>query len=338
MAWAVERDFDRVMRRKLKKVTNTSKQSELGSWKSELQLQQHFGGAQFPEACRQASNYIRMAKHFGDAFVEYNSWTDAETYLLVERLSSTSTSEEWQEVVEMIDESETFALESFRLKAKRKFAIANKLSLEEVALEDVQGSPQGLQGWADMVISVPGIEQVDDGSSVASVACPVTPASKADKRKREASPPTGEKPAGKQGGNGKGKAKPKSSAASKHNKEQEKKAKELLCMLERSQQIVDRVVGEADRFPSEWTWCKPLLQEFRCKQEEFQKTLNPAGAEDLTEFINEFRLSIITPAALKDLKKNHKDNYFQLLSVFIDRCNSICEQSHSRTPKKIVGL
>ncbi|CAE7884902.1 unnamed protein product, partial [Symbiodinium sp. KB8] len=136
-----------------------------------------------------------------------------------------------------------------------------------------------------------------------------------------ASPPTGEKPAGKQGGNGKGKAKPKSSAASKHNKEQEKKAKELLCMLERSQQIVDRVVGEADRFPSEWTWCKPLLQEFRCKQEEFQKTLNPAGAEDLTEFINEFRLSIITPAALKDLKKNHKDNYFQLLSVFIDRMN-----------------
>ena len=336
MAWAVERDFDKVLRKKLKKVTNTTKQSELGSWKSELQLQNHFGGAQFPEACRQASNYIRMAKHFGDAFVEYNTWTDAETYLLVERLCSTSTSEEWQEVVEMIDESETFALESFRLKARRKYALANHMSLEDVSNEDVEKSPEGIQAWADMALC-----QVEDKDKSSTTTAPVTPAAKPGKRQREASPPTGEKPtgppdnpSGQAGGKPKiAKAKSKSTAASRHNRDLEKKAKELLCLTERGNQVIDRVTAESARSPSEWAWSKPLLEEFRAKQEEFQKLLNPPGAEDITEFINEYRLSIISPTALKDLKKNHKDDYFHLLSVFIDRCNSICEQSHNRTQK-----
>ncbi|CAE6971965.1 unnamed protein product [Symbiodinium sp. CCMP2592] len=274
-----------------------------------------------------------MCKLFPDTFVEWNAWADAENYLLVERLSSSSTSEEWQEVVEMMDEGETFELESVRLKARRKYAASHQLSLEDVSLEDVVASPHGLQGWAEMVISVPGIEQVDDGASQAgtTVSTMATPQSK---RKREDSPTTDEKPPGKSksGKNGGHKPKPKakSCAASKNNKAQEKKAKELLCLYERGQQIVDRVVGEADRFPSEWSWCKPLLEEYRSKQDEFQKSLHPSGAEDLTEFINEFRLTLISPTALKDLKKAQKDHYYRLLTVFIDRCNSICEQSHGR--------
>ena len=99
MSWGLAKDFDMDLRKGIKKITNTSKQSELGSWKSERQLQQHSGGAQFSEACRHEPNYVRMAKHFSEAFVECSHWKPTcwwlETYLLVERLSPTSTIEGW---------------------------------------------------------------------------------------------------------------------------------------------------------------------------------------------------------------------------------------------------
>ena len=64
MTWSIERDFDVVVKKRIRSITNKTKQSELGSWKNELQLQNHFGGAQYPEACRQAANYISMRKQF----------------------------------------------------------------------------------------------------------------------------------------------------------------------------------------------------------------------------------------------------------------------------------
>ena len=41
-------------------------EGEIGSWKSELQLQVHFGGADQPEAVRQATNYIGNCKLYED--------------------------------------------------------------------------------------------------------------------------------------------------------------------------------------------------------------------------------------------------------------------------------
>ena len=46
---------------------NTNKQSELGSWKSELQLRVHYGGAEHEEAKRQAACYVEMCRKFRDA-------------------------------------------------------------------------------------------------------------------------------------------------------------------------------------------------------------------------------------------------------------------------------
>ena len=87
--------------------------------------------------------------------MEYNGWTQTETYLLVEKLSSSTRQEEWAEVVQQFDKSDTLKLESYRLKAMRKYAASMKIPFESVEPEEVETSPHGLQGWAEMNAPAP---------------------------------------------------------------------------------------------------------------------------------------------------------------------------------------
>ena len=64
--WALERDFNFISQKRVRSLTQAVKREEIGSWKSELQLQVHFGGADQPEAVRQATNYIRNCKLYED--------------------------------------------------------------------------------------------------------------------------------------------------------------------------------------------------------------------------------------------------------------------------------
>ena len=93
-----------------------------------------------------------------EIFVMHNTWTDAENYLLVEKLVSKTEEEAWKEVAEKCDGSGTYETESYKCKAIRKYAIYNGLAVEAVTLETVQSSPAGLVGWAEMNVVVPGID------------------------------------------------------------------------------------------------------------------------------------------------------------------------------------
>ena len=64
--WAVRRDFEQVLKKRVKSIKHAVKQTEVGTWKSELQLAVHFGGANHPEAQRQARCYMEMCQHFQD--------------------------------------------------------------------------------------------------------------------------------------------------------------------------------------------------------------------------------------------------------------------------------
>ena len=64
--WAVQRSFEFVRRKRVKSVATKTKQEEIGVWKNELQLAVHFGGANEPEAKRQASNYVKRCRDFED--------------------------------------------------------------------------------------------------------------------------------------------------------------------------------------------------------------------------------------------------------------------------------
>ena len=65
-SWAMDRSFDTVLKKRIKTISTKVKQEEIGVWKSELQLQQHFGGVDQPEAQRQASNYIKNCRKWED--------------------------------------------------------------------------------------------------------------------------------------------------------------------------------------------------------------------------------------------------------------------------------
>ena len=128
MSWSISRSFDSVLKKRVRCIKNVTKQKELGSWKSELQLRMVYGGVEHPEAIRQASNYIAMCRKFPDAFVEFNEWTLAENFLLVEKLSSSTQAEEWKEIAEQCDSSSTFETEAYELKARRKYAASKGCS------------------------------------------------------------------------------------------------------------------------------------------------------------------------------------------------------------------
>ena len=64
--WAMNRNFDFISRKRSHTISTMTKQEEIGSWKSELQLQAHFGGVDQPEAQRQAANYIASCKKYED--------------------------------------------------------------------------------------------------------------------------------------------------------------------------------------------------------------------------------------------------------------------------------
>ena len=61
-------------------------------------------------------------------------------------------------------------------------------------------------------------------------------------------------------------------------------------------------------------------------QQEYIKSLKPSMGDDITEFVNELKLAVISPNALKDMKKNYKERYFGIIAVFLDRCTSLCER------------
>ena len=64
--WAFNRNFEFVQRKRIKSIATKTKQEEIGVWKNELQLAVHFGGANEPEAKRQAANYITRCRDFQD--------------------------------------------------------------------------------------------------------------------------------------------------------------------------------------------------------------------------------------------------------------------------------
>ena len=70
-SWAVERSFDFITQKRIRTVSCRTKREEIGTWKSELQLQVHFGGADQPEAQRQASCYIARCREY------HATWLDA---------------------------------------------------------------------------------------------------------------------------------------------------------------------------------------------------------------------------------------------------------------------
>ena len=253
-----------------------------------------------------------------DAFVQFNEWTQAENFLLVEKLTSRCEVEEWKDVAELCDDSATFETASFRCKAVRKFAAYHNRDLESVTVEEVEKSPQGLRAWGEMNVVVPGLTSpaTPNGASTAS-ATPVADGSEKVRKGRKST-----------GGDGEAEPKPKR-ARKETTKEQEaeKSAKEILSHLQWSAQVMEKCAGHGDELPSEWRWARPFLEEFNGLVGRFKATmLSDEGGENISDFVDELKLSTINKST-RALKKTYGDKYLQYLTIFSDRCQSIAAQN-----------
>ena len=62
-------------------------------------------------------------------------------------------------MAEMCDTNATYETESFKCKALRKYAAYHGKELQNVTMDEVAQSPQGLQGWGEMEVIVRGINE-----------------------------------------------------------------------------------------------------------------------------------------------------------------------------------
>ncbi|CAJ1418507.1 unnamed protein product, partial [Effrenium voratum] len=323
--WALQRNFEFISKKRIRSISMVTSNQELGSWKNELQLEQYYGGVGIPEAQRQASNYIKNCKKWPDStFTRYNAWTEADNFLLVEKLVSQTSEEAWREVAESVDNSATYALESYRAKACRKYAVVHGISYEAVDMEKVEKSSHGIQGWADMNVVVPGINEGARHS-----ANPVMPIEGAPQDELD---PPGPKAKAK----GKAKAKPnskrgggKAKKEGPDTKDLEKEARESLMKAQRSQSLMENVCGTGADIPSEYAWTKSFLEEYAGLAKNFKDALQPDDGEDLLAFVNELKLAALSPAAMKTIKKTWGDKYHNMLTLFNDRMDAVATRVSS---------
>ncbi|CAE7276633.1 unnamed protein product [Symbiodinium sp. CCMP2456] len=333
--WAIERSFEKVVKQRVRTVRNVTRQQELGSWKSHLQLCVFFGGSSEPEAIRQADNYVAMCRQFGEVFCEWNVWTKAENFLLVEKLSSSTQEEEWKEIASQCDCSPTYETEAYQIKARRKFAAAKGLPFEAVSLKDIEDSDLGLQGYAEMIITVPGIEVVEDDSKEQTsgrktnkrkqIKDEEKPAAVTDKNQETAEKqpkqPKTEKTDKGDNKKPKAKAKPKEASA----KDAENGARHIVLQIQRATQTMDRLQESLADEP----WAVPLMKEFKTMQAMLKEQLAPKDGDNIQEFVNELKICVFSgtgPGGLKTLKKQYKDRYVPNLALFADRCKGPAQQ------------
>ena len=106
----------------------------------------------------------------------------------------------------------------------------------------------------------------------------------------------------------------------------EKSATNLICLVQRSQQVVDKITEKVDEFPSEWSWAKSFLSDFNQLQEALKGDVTPDSGDDLAEFVDELKLSVISPLEGKAMKKRFGSRYFPMLTLFTDRCTGVANQ------------
>ena len=248
----------------------------------------------------------------------------------MEKLVSKCEKEAWKEMAISVDNSSTFDTEASKCKAMRTYACYYQIPLDSVKIEDVAKSPHGIQGWCEMNVTVPGInDKVDTSQPAAKVKAKAKAKDKAKKPGAD-EPDVGDgetkdqeegkhrKHGQKQGNKVKKEITPVKAA--------EDQSKDIMAQLQKSQQIMDKVSGSGDELPSEWRWAKTFLTEWSQLLKNFQDALVPSDGEDLRDFADELKIALIDKTGMRSFKKKYGDQYGNMMILFADRCGSIGAQ------------
>ena len=141
---------------------------------------------------------------------------------------------------------------------------------------------------------------------------PATPNNKKAKAEKEKKEP----------GKPKAKAKAKQEASAK---DAEAAARTIVLQIQRASQTIERLQGALKEEP----WAKPLMEEFENLQTVLKQQVQPTEGDDLSEFVSELKICVFSgtgASSTKSLKKEYKDRYIPLLSMFKDRCKGAAQQ------------
>ena len=189
--------------------------------------------------------------------VLYNDWLQADTYFWVERLVTTSSAQEWANVVtveskDAVDGSWAAKVEISR--AIRAFAAAKGKKIQQVTEKMVAESDLGIKGYASLYDSLPAAAPKLGGDGTNAPPPPAPPSA----RKR-----TQEDDGDDEGQKAKGSSNTKKPRTQNTTTKYEKEVKEFLAMEQSSDNRMTTITAEVTKNPSWWTWAKDAILTYK---------------------------------------------------------------------------
>ena len=244
------------------------------------------------------NNYYDMATQTGGRFVQANNWLGAGQVLFMRRLVSTTCKKTWEEVAQRSSEVNLWEHHALQCKARRALASHLGMHIDNVSIEMVEQTPEGVQGWADVVTTAAARGQKGGGG--------VAPRNKA-----------------------KPKAKPKSSPGDGGSVQAlEKEAKGLLakdmqarCDFNAFKDKLQPIEAEAN---GSTAWAQPYISQVNDAFE----LINVFRTG--SDFLQKFERCVLSPENLKKLKKDmgseYHTNLVRLKDSLAEPLNTVGEQ------------
>lgn len=226
---------------------------------------------------KQAKLYKEKAIKLGGRFVQEHGMIETTQVLFMKRLLTSYCAKDWEEVAERSSTVNLWEHHMQVCKAKRAFAAHMGLNLDAVQIEAIEKTPEGIAGWAD----IQPMAMVRAG-----------PKSGPAKAKPKAKPKTG----------------PTDSvpAAERELKKLLAKEMEVKEDMKSFQEKMDKVMAAGDSSTST-AWAeldRKAIDEFMQELVVFR---------DGSEFLKSFERAVLSPDALRKIKKESGTDYFSNL-------------------------
>jgi hypothetical protein len=154
--WSTQRSWEFTKDTRIITSTFSKSNSDIGEMKTRAQIAVDLGAGvfdkdsdQYKEILRQTDHYMDMARKMGGRFCSQNTWLDAEQVLYVKRLLTTTCTKEWKAVAESSTSVNIWEERAKECRARRNLAAFHGLHIEKVTLEEVQKTPEGVEGLVE---------------------------------------------------------------------------------------------------------------------------------------------------------------------------------------------
>ncbi|CAE7505717.1 unnamed protein product [Symbiodinium sp. CCMP2592] len=330
-AWAASRDWQFIHSERSTVSSYRKRKEELGTFKTQLQLEMILGGSDKEEARMQAKSYISMClrSDLKEYCYSWNSWLKADTYLWVESLVATSSQTEWinRVTIQATDNVASSWSETLDYcKAVRAFSCEKDVAIKDITKDMLEQHELGLKGLAKLYETLPNAKPQPgrgDGTCNAKLPHPAAaPAPSAAKAKakgkaKSAAGEGGDDPMGSAPNGGlppddvdeeKNPAKKaKKSAQASGTAKKERELKEYLAMEAQSDNSMTAVTADMSKDPAAWSWAKDFVHTYKLLRTEIVQLYAD------NEFFKEAKVAALSTKETSRLRKTYGIDYHSKL-------------------------